>query len=108
LASASFGAGGAGAKTAHFGCVAGILPAIRGLSLGLLTEDALDTSGDDFNGTALDEQSLSMDQSVGDLSVSGFEDSAERLARNAHLLRGIGLIEAFEVGQADRLKFIDG
>ena len=109
LAPASFRAGGAGAKAVGFGRVAGIpsaplgtgLPAIRG-------RDALDTSGDDFNGAALDEQRFSIHQGIGDFSVRRFEDPAERLAGNAHLLRSIGLIKPLQISQADRLELIDG
>ena len=54
LSSAPFWAGGAGAKAMRSSSVAGILTAIRG-------RDALDTSGDDFNGTAFDEQRFSVD-----------------------------------------------
>ena len=88
LTSASFWAGGAGAEAAGSGGVGGI--------------------GYNFNGAALDEECFSIHQSVGDLFMSGFENSAERLARNAHFLRGVGLIKSLEIGQADRLDFIDG
>ncbi len=65
-------------------------------------------TGDNFYGTPLDEQCLSVNQGIGDLFMGGFEDSAERLARNAHFLCGIGLVEPFKIGQTDRLELIDG
>ena len=49
-----------------------------------------------------------MDQCIGDLFVSGFENPAECLARDAHFFRGVGLIKSFEIGQTDRLELIDG
>ncbi len=101
LASASFWAGGTGVKAVRSACVAGIQPAIRG-------RDALDTSGDDLNWAAFDEQSFSMNQGIGNLFVGGFEDPAERLAGNTHFFCGISLIEPFKVRKADRLKLIDG
>jgi len=64
--------------------------------------------GDDFNGSAFDEQSFSINQGIGDLFVGGFENPAEGLARNAHFLCGVGLIESLEIGQANRLELIDG
>jgi len=65
-------------------------------------------AGNDFNWAPFDEQRLSVDQSVGNLLVCRFEDSAKRLTGNAHFLRRLGLIKPLEVGQADGLELIDG
>jgi hypothetical protein len=64
--------------------------------------------GCDFDRTAFDAQGFSVDQGIGDLLVSRFEDSAERLSRDTHFLRGVGLIQSLKIGQPDRLELIDG
>ena len=60
----------------------------------------------EFDGAAFDGQGFSIYQGVGNLLVSGFKDSAERLSRDFHLLGGLLLVEALKVCQADRLKLI--
>jgi len=39
--------------------------------------------------------------------VSGPDDVSECLAGNGHFLGGVFLVKAFQVGEADRLKFIN-
>ena len=85
LASASFRTG---AEAARPGCVGG--------------------TGDNFNGSAFDEECFSVNQGIGNLFMCGFENPSERLARNAHFFRSVGLIQSFKVGQTYRLELIDG
>ena len=66
------------------------------------------SSGIEFEGAALDCECFCIHQSVGYLSVGGFEDSAERLTGDVHLFGGLGLIKALKVGQSDCFELIDG
>jgi hypothetical protein len=61
----------------------------------------------DLNWSTLNQQRLSIDQGVGNLFMCRFEDPAESLAGNIHFFRGIGLVESFQIRQADRFELID-
>jgi len=61
----------------------------------------------DFDGSAFNQQRLSIDKGIGNLFVRRFEDSAESLAGNIHFFGGIGLVKPLEVRQADRFELID-
>jgi hypothetical protein len=56
--------------------------------------------------TSLDSQCPSVDQDIRDFSAGRFDDVPERLTRNAHFLRRLGLIEPFEVRETESLEFI--
>lgn len=55
---------------------------------------------------AADSQRLALQDRLRDLLVRAGNDVAERLAGNPHPLRGLGLVEALDVGQAHRLDLI--
>ena len=48
-----------------------------------------------------------MGQGLGDLAVGGRKDTAEGRARNAHPLRGLFLVQPFQIGQPDRLELVE-
>ena len=48
-----------------------------------------------------------MGQSLGDLAVGGRKDTAEGRARNAHPLRGLFLVQPFQIGQPDRFELVE-
>lgn len=61
----------------------------------------------DLDRTSFNEQRLSMNQGVGNFSVSRFENPAESLAGNIHSFRSIGLVKSLQVRQANGFKLID-
>ena len=52
-------------------------------------------------------QRLAFDQSGSHFFVRTRQNVAQRLPRNAHFFRGIGLIKVFDVSQSHRLKLIE-
>ncbi len=52
----------------------------------------------------LDPQSQAADQRLGSHTAGGGEDASERLARDAHMPGGLGLLQADEVGKTQRLQ----
>ena len=49
-----------------------------------------------------------MDQGVGHLAAGGFENPGEGGAGDAHLRRGLFLVEAVEVGEAQGFQLVEG
>ena len=72
----------------------------------MLAFEADKMSFDHLEMTSLDSESLSVDQAVRGLAAGGFEDIAECLPGDAHFFRGCFLIEALQVGEADRFELV--
>jgi hypothetical protein len=51
----------------------------------------------EIDGASLNREGFSVDESIGDFFMCGFEDSAEGLARDVHFLRGLLLIQTLQV-----------
>lgn len=61
-----------------------------------------------FDNTSFNSQSFSIYEGICHLFVGGLYDSAEGRPGNAHLFRCLFMVEAFIVGQTNRLEFIHG
>ena len=55
-----------------------------------------------------DPKDLSLDQGLGRLPAGGLQDASEGCPRHSHLLGGLILVEALEIGEAKRLQLIEG
>jgi len=83
-------------------------PSAMGEIQGMATTGA---SGSSFSvdryRTALDPESLSVDDDIGDLPACRFDNPAERLPRYVHPGCCPFLIQAFEIGKTQRLVLVD-
>jgi hypothetical protein len=59
------------------------------------------------DGSAFDLDDFAVGQGFGDLAVGGRKDTAEGRARNAHPLRGLFLVQPFQIGQPDRFELVE-
>jgi hypothetical protein len=66
-----------------------------------------ETQSFNTDGSTFDLEGLAVGQSLGDLAVGGRQDTAEGRARNAHPLRGLFLVQPFQIGQSDRFELIE-
>ena len=58
--------------------------------------------------TSMDPQGQAVDQALRRLAAGGFQNVAERLTGDAHPIRGLHVIQAFEVGQPESLELVQG
>lgn len=61
----------------------------------------------DGHPTALDPEHLPVDEDIGDLPACHFDNPAECLPRNVHPGCRLLLIQSFEIGQPQRLEFVE-
>jgi len=74
---------------------------------GILSGD-FGMSADLFDIAALDAYGFAVDNRLGNLPVSRFDDSSESLARHLHPRCGLRLVKSKLVGKPERLDLVDG